>query len=415
LLLAAAIVQAGWMTVSPQAITLLYYCGLLGGMLLAWRFHSSRIAFALLAVFATQQAASLLRALPLVPGTAGWIVLQTIAILLPLTFLVIALTQERGFTAASTLPVLLLLFVEFVFVTVLYRAYEGGPLAGRAHHLAKVSWPGYVWFLLIGASAFLLLRSFLTRKPADGALFWSLSGAVLSLQFLNAARVSTLYSAAAATLLAVSIVENTYLLAYHDELTALPSRRAWNDALLRVQHPYAIAVVDIDHFKRFNDTYGHETGDQVLRLVAVNLARVTGGGKAFRCGGEEFAILFSGKNGGEVFDHLEQLREQVEKSRFRLRGDERRLTPRGPDRRNLRKALPGGSRQGLRLDRGMAKDLSVTVSVGLGWSSSEKSDPNSVLQTADKALYRAKANGRNRVETMTSTRPQGRAKSAGIA
>jgi two-component system, cell cycle response regulator len=57
----------------------------------------------------------------------------------------------------------------------------------------------------------------------------------------------------------------------------------------------------------------------------------------------------------------------------------------------------------------------VTVSIGLAWSAGEKSNPDSILQTADKALYRAKANGRNRVETMPSTRRQVRAKSAGIA
>ena len=104
----------------------------------------------------------------------------------------------------------------------------------------------------------------------------------------------------------MSIIENSYLLAYHDELTTLPSRRAFNDALLRLQDPYSIAVVDIDHFKRFNDTYGHDTGDQVLRLVAAGLSRVTGGGQAYRCGGEEFKILFPGKTTAEVVEHLEQ-------------------------------------------------------------------------------------------------------------
>jgi len=99
-------------------------------------------------------------------------------------------------------------------------------------------------------------------------------------------------------LAAGSIVETSYLLAYHDELTTLPSRRAFHDALLRLEAPYSIAMVDIDHFKRCNDTYGHDTGDQVLRMVASRLARVSGGGQAYRCGGEEFAILFSGKRTG---------------------------------------------------------------------------------------------------------------------
>ena len=157
------------------------------------------------------------------------------------------------------------------------------------------------------AAIFLLARFLITRKPADSALFWSLAAFFLSLRFTGTTRISVVYSATAASILAASIIENSYLLAYHDELTTLPSRRAFNDALLRLQNPYSIAVVDIDHFKRFNDTYGHDTGDQVLRLVATNLARVTGGGQAYRCGGEEFTILFPGKTTPEVVDHLEQI------------------------------------------------------------------------------------------------------------
>ncbi len=138
-----------------------------------------------------------------------------------------------------------------------------------------------------------------------------------------------MYAATAACILAASIIENSYLLAYHDELTTLPSRRAFNDALARLQEPYSIAVVDIDHFKRFNDTYGHDTGDQVLRLVASNLARVTGGGQAYRCGGEEFNILFPGKTTPEVVEHLEHLRATIESSEFRMRGRDRRQAARG--------------------------------------------------------------------------------------
>src|SRR5581483_6090610 len=107
-------------------------------------------------------------------------------------------------------------------------------------------------------------------------------------------------------------------MAYHDELTGLLARRAFNDALLALEAPYAIAVVDIDHFKKFNDTYGHETGDHVLRLVAARLARVSGGGKAYRCGGEEFSIIFPDLSVIEAVSHLERLREDIECSPFKV-------------------------------------------------------------------------------------------------
>jgi len=415
----AALLYSGWLTLPLPALSFLYYCALIGGMLLAWRFHSSRIFFALVVLFLAQQAIELFGGGRVSPGTPGWTALQAAVVLVPLDFILIALMQERGFTVSAIAPIGLFLFVQSVIVSVLCRAAEGLPSpVARAHHLATaVSLPGYAVPVFAAAGIFLLVRFLLTRKPVDSAFLWSLSAFFLSLRFTSITRVSTVYSATAACILAASIIENSYLLAYHDELTTLPSRRAFNDAILRLHAPYSIAVVDIDHFKRFNDTYGHDTGDQVLRLVAASLARVTGGGQAYRCGGEEFNILFPGKTTAEVVDHLQQLRATIESSEFRMRGGDRRQVARGPDRRNER--ARGRARKG-RAIRELAQEkvpapLSVTVSIGVATSAKEGSDPDLVLQAADKALYRAKANGRNRVETASVQRRRSRVKAAGIA
>jgi diguanylate cyclase (GGDEF)-like protein len=413
------LLYSGWLTLPFPALSFLYYCALIGGMLLAWRFHSSRIFFALVVLFLAQQAVELFGGGRVLPGTPGWTALQSAAVLVPLDFILIAMMRERGFTVSAIAPVCLFLFVESVIVSVLCRAAEGlssPPL--RVHHLAPpLSLPGYALPAFAAGAIFLLARFLLTRKPVDSALLWSLSAFFLSLRFIGTTRVSTVYSATAACILAASIIENSYLLAYHDELTTLPSRRAFNDALLRLQAPYSIAVVDIDHFKRFNDTYGHDAGDQVLRLVAAALARVTGGGQAYRCGGEEFNILFPGKTTAEVANHLEQLRAAIESTEFRMRGVDRRQNLRGPDRRNERTG--GRARKGQTI-RQLAREraptpLSVTVSIGVATSAKEALDPTLVLQAADKALYRAKANGRNRVETTSAPRRRNRVKTAGIA
>ncbi len=418
----AVLVYSGWLTLALPALSFLGYCALIGGMLLAWRFHSSRIFFALVVLFLAQEAIALFGGGRIAPGTTGWTAVQTAAVLVPLDFVLIALMHERGFTVAATAPVGLFLFAQSVIVAVLCRAAEGLPSPPvRAHHLATsvsapVSMPGYALLIFSGAGLLLLARFLVIRKPVDSALLWSLSAFFLALRFSGTPRIWTIYSATAACILAASIIESSYLLAYHDELTALPSRRAFNDALLRLQHPYSIAVVDIDHFKRFNDTHGHDTGDQVLQLVAANLSRVTGGGQAFRCGGEEFNILFPGKSTSEVVDHLERLRAAIESSTFRVRGNDRREVPRGPDRRNERtrgRARKGDSIRKLAQEKSPAP-LSVTVSIGVATSSKEKLHPEEVLQAADKALYRAKANGRNRVETTSSSRRKARAQ-AGIA
>jgi diguanylate cyclase (GGDEF)-like protein len=409
----ALLAYSGWLTLAVPALSFLYYCAVGGGMLMAWRFHSSRIFLSLLVLFLGQQAVGLFA------GQAHLVsmTVQAVAVLVPLDFVLIAVMHERGFTAASILPVAMLLFVESVPIAVFTSAASGEkPSPVPLHHLATMPLPRYALTVLVLAGIFLIARFLITRKPSDSALLWSLCSFAAALHFTGTPRVSVLYWAAAACILAVSIVENSYLLAYHDELTSLPSRRAFNNAMMRLQSPYSIAVVDIDHFKKFNDTYGHETGDQVLRLVASNLARVTGGGQAYRCGGEEFTILFSGKTTVEVTGHLEDLRKAIESSEFRMRGGDRRKVPRGPERR-----IPGSR---ARVSKGqairqLAEDkpsavLSVTVSMGVATSGKEPSDPDLILQAADKALYRAKANGRNRLETASSVR-SGRAKKAGIA
>jgi diguanylate cyclase (GGDEF)-like protein len=408
----ALLASTGWLTLAFPALTFLYFCALGGGMLLAWRFHSSRIFLSLFVLFLAQQAVRLYSGQPLTVATA----VQAVAVLVPVNFLLIAMMHERGFTVASIAPVGLLLFVQAVTVAVFCAAAEQKPSPNHAHRLVAASLPQYAVIVFACAVVFLAIRVLITRKPADSALMWSLSAFFLALHFTGNARVATLYWATAACILATAIVENSYLLAYHDELTSLPSRRAFNDALLRLQHPYSIAVVDIDHFKKFNDTYGHETGDEVLRLVASNLARVTGGGEAYRCGGEEFMILFPGKTTVEVASHLEQLRRSVESSVFHTRGADRRQVPRGPDRRNLQ--TRGRTKKGHAIRKLVEERsetaLSVTVSIGVATSARQEVDPEVVMRAADKALYRAKGNGRNRLETASSTR-KARAKTAGIA
>ena len=408
LLFAVLLANTGWLTLAQPALSFLYYSGIFGGMLLAWRFHSSRIFMALTVIFLAQQAAAISAGQPpYIPAT-----LHVLAVLVPTNFILVSLMQERGFTLESVGPLALFLFAQTVTVTVFCGA------AARVRNLsASTASPRYAIVILISVAIFLAARFLRNRKPVDSALFWSLGAFSLALQSATSARATSTYWAASGFILAASIIENSYLLAYHDELTTLPSRRAFNDALLRLRAPYSIAVVDIDHFKRFNDTYGHDTGDQVLRLVASHLGRVTGGGEAYRCGGEEFNILFPGKSTAAILEHLEQLREDIEKAEFRTRGaDDRRQVPRGPDRRNQRSR--GRQRKGDAIrklaEEKPASALSVTVSIGVATSTSDKAMPDAVLDAADKALYRAKSNGRNRVETASNLRKP-RTKAAGIA
>lgn len=415
LLAVAALLHTG--VIAPSAAVVSYaFCGvLIAGLLLAWRFHSSRIFFSLLVLFLAQQAISYFSSGRVSASGPGSMALAAAGLLLPLNFVLLSLEQEKGFTFSSVAPAGLFLFVQSVIVAVLCRPEPLVAASRAAHHPVLLAPLPFATLLAFAAAAVLLLIRFLLfHKPVESGLLWALAACFLALRFGGVGRIPSVYFAAAAFILAGSIVETSYLLAYHDELTTLPSRRAFHDALLRLEAPYSIAMVDIDHFKRCNDTYGHDTGDQVLRLVASRLARVSGGGQAYRCGGEEFAIVFPGKTTSDVVDHLEKLRADIQASRLRLRGADRRQESRGPDRRNQR---PRGRGYAIRqLSQATpSSEISVTASIGVATSEQGSESAEEVIKAADKALYRAKAAGRNRVETASAARRRSRTKSASIA
>ncbi|MGH9530536.1 MAG: diguanylate cyclase [Terriglobales bacterium] len=413
LLLASVLVLAtGAVRLSVSAIQFYLYAVCFAGFLLAWRFHSNRIFFALVTLLLAYRAIDFFSPGKPVFYGPGRIAFEAVCFLIPLNFIFVSFVRERGFAIPAIASRVALLFFESVFVAVISRPGERAgpglihnPIFGMGRtHLTNLPELGLVTFVI--AFGVLLLRFFLYRKPIESGLLWSAAAAFMGLQGGAISKNGTAYFATAGLILVSSIVENTYALAYHDELTGLPSRRAFNEALPGLTAPYSIAAVDIDHFKSFNDTYGHETGDQVLRLVARRLAAVSGGGRAFRVGGEEFSILFSGKPMKEVLEDLEILRATIEASSFRLReASERRAEPRGPDRRDYSRkktAIKGSDLRKLSETDGTA--LSVTVSIGVAEASSRTRDAEQVIQSADKALYRAKHAGRNRVEAFASRR-----------
>jgi diguanylate cyclase (GGDEF)-like protein len=413
----AALLHTGLLAPNVALVTYAFCAATIAGLLLAWRFHSSRIFFALLALFLAQQAIEYFSKGHVAASGPGSTALAAVGLLLPLNFVLLSFQQEKGFTFSSIAPPALLLFVQSVIVAVLCRP-EPSAATQRLHHaFAPAPLPFATLLAFAAAAVVLLIRFLLFHKPVEGGLLWALAASLLSLHFGGVGRIPIAYFAAAAFILAGAIVEMSYLLAYHDELTTLPSRRAFHDALLRLEPPYSIAMVDIDHFKRCNDTYGHDTGDQVLRMVASRLARVSGGGQAYRCGGEEFAIVFPGKTTSDVLDHLEKLRAAIEASKLHLRGPDRRQETRGPDRRNQRARGRAQTGHAIRqLSRVAAStELSVTASIGVATSRRENPSAEEVIQAADKALYRAKAAGRNRIETASAPRRRTRTKAAGIA
>ena len=428
LALAAALVNSSLFVQVAPSLHFYYVCAFAAGLVLAWRFNSSRVLFSLLVLLVAHRAVDFFAAGQFHTGP-GRTAVALAALLVPLNFIVFAAMRERGLIIAGIAPRFGLLFLESVVFAVLCRP-ENSP--ANPPHPGAAAIPLWILLLLtfVAAIAVFVRRFFQTRKPIEPGFVWSVAAVFMWLQFAPVGKASDAYVATAALILAASLIETSYVLAYHDELTGIRGRRAFNESLLSLDQQYAIAIVDIDHFKKFNDTYGHDVGDQVLCLVAKRLSQVGGDGQAFRCGGEEFAIVFRNTSAKEAFDHLDALRQIIEKSTFQMRGSERRAEAKAERTANasaekssnrrageLDRRKPAKKKAGLRRDGRIRPSsgaqlranqqpdhLSVTVSIGVAEPSTRYRQPEQVIQAADQALYRAKNKGRNRVE-LASTAP----------
>ncbi|KGY11569.1 diguanylate cyclase [Vibrio tubiashii] len=201
--------------------------------------------------------------------------------------------------------------------------------------------------------------------------------------FFHITYISSTMFSLAGILLLVYLLSASYELAFMDTLTEIPGRLALESDLKHLGRRYTVAMLDIDHFKSFNDTYGHDTGDDVLKLVASKLQTVGGKAKVYRYGGEEFTVLFKGKYAEDTRDHLELLRASIENYNMVLRNQD---------------ARPKDDKVGSK-KRGATKQqdyVNVTISIGVA-DSTESNKVSEVIKAADNALYKAKKRGRNRV------------------
>jgi len=430
LALAATLVNSSLLVQVAPSLAFYYVGVFVAGLLLAWRFNSSRVLFSLLVLLLAHRAVDFFSAGSVPTGYSltgpGRMAVALAALLIPLNFIAFASMRERGLVIAGIAPRFALIFFESVVFAVLCRP-ENSP--ANSHQAGAGAIPLWILLSFVAAIAVFIRRFFQTRKPIEPGFVWSLGAVFMWLQFAPVGKVAEAYVATAALILGASLIETSYVLAYHDELTGIRGRRAFNESLLSLDQQYAIGIVDIDHFKRFNDTYGHDVGDQVLCLVAKRLSQVGGDGQAFRCGGEEFAIVFRNTSAKEAFEHLDALRRMIETSAFHVRGADRRAAQSAEAGEDPRKDLRAGnsdrrksakkktSAAGLRRDgrirpssgaqprvNQQADHLSVTVSIGVAEPSTRYRQPEQVIQAADQALYRAKHKGRNRVE-LASTAP----------
>jgi diguanylate cyclase (GGDEF)-like protein len=214
------------------------------------------------------------------------------------------------------------------------------------------------------------------RNRTLGALVLTASRGAFDASFRRVLEI--LANQAAATISLIKDREQQRQLAVRDGLTGLYNRRAFNELLVtaianedrREGGRLGLVIVDLDHFKNLNDTYGHPAGDAALRSAARLLAQhLRKGDQAARYGGEEFVVILPGSDEKRAAQAAERLRSAIEKHRLVFEGAR----------------------------------IPLAASFGVAVWPADGREPEGLLASADRALYAAKEAGRNRVMTASRT------------
>jgi two-component system, cell cycle response regulator len=241
---------------------------------------------------------------------------------------------------------------------------------------------GYVYFIMVSAQGLVDEVIEGMTAGADDYLVKPLDPDDLQARLIAASRVTSLHRQLAAQRGELQSLNHDLAdIARRDALTGLGNRRALQEDLellearvARYGHRYCMALIDVDHFKSYNDAYGHQAGDDVLHAVAGQLqARARTGDALYRYGGEEFLCIFPEQSLASGTHAVERMRVAI--SRLAIPHDD---NPRGV----------------------------LTVSAGLAMLDPQQTRAaGAVLKEADVALYRAKQLGRNRVERVEASEP----------
>ncbi|MCD8544571.1 MAG: GGDEF domain-containing protein [Sulfurospirillum cavolei] len=313
-------------------------------------------------------------------GTAFW---HIVPLSCAIGYLLLYALQERGlfsaFGALRTTIAIAILGLSYAalvyFSPALQTALNTTLLPSFLHQLTQTN--DFTVIIVVIALLFIFLVSLLFNAYTQKAPFWMLAALCVSFLFRQEAHGFILYSLLASLIAISALVRDAYTMAYIDTLTGIPARRALEERFLHIGSNYLLAMVDIDFFKKFNDTFGHDIGDEVLKMVAKELSQVKNGGRAYRYGGEEFTIVFSGKKREDCIMALEEVRERIFRRGFVIRDQNR------PEQAPKKTPAP-------------AKPKKERLSVSIGAAQSFKGKtPQEIIKLADDALYKAKESGRN--------------------
>ena len=371
-----------------QPIAALPYIVFTFGLIFGWYFASSRMILSLLVLALAN------RAMVLFPGTdveqaaLGQTIVAITAFLVPLNLLAFSIFKEDSLTTLRGLTRILLVLVQPFLLFWLCLPDQ--------HDLASSFTREYVpslyteWTpipqpaLFAFATALLLhfIRFVLRRDPLEGGAIWALVAIFVAYHTSRYGWQPTNFFMAGGLILFVTLFQSFYRQTYRDELTGIPGRLAYEEAIAQLGKRFSVAIISIDQLTQYANIHGKSVSQQILKLVAPRVHAACSGGQIFRTTGEELTVLFPGKSTTEAMSTLETVRKTTEAINLILRG---------PDRvwQKERVTQKTGSRD---------RALPITLSIGVAEKVSDSATLTLVIKSAYRALYEAKGAGGNVVK-----------------
>ncbi|NLX63675.1 MAG: GGDEF domain-containing protein [Clostridiaceae bacterium] len=304
-----------------------------------------------------------------------------LSILFPVNTIWLSFSKERGILSTYGRNKALIIAAQLIWVFINIRIKSNVPLdQGIEQVYIGIKVPALILYIL--AVGILLSCYILRNRYMDLIYVAVLISSIIAFYLSNRIVLASIFISAIFVIMVIAMFDVSYSLAFYDTLTGVLSRRALEQELLKLgDRKYIIAMVDLDYFKKINDSYGHDIGDEVLKMVASVLNKTLQKAKVFRYGGEEFVVLFVGRGYNEVMKQLELVRRTIEKRPFIIRSDNRPVKK--PDEPAKYSKSKGKGK------------INITVSIGLAQKTDSLKTSYDVIKKADEALYKSKQSGRN--------------------
>ncbi|TKS59897.1 MAG: GGDEF domain-containing protein [Nitrospira sp.] len=357
------------------------------GLVFGWYLSSGRLILSLIMLAFADRAVILFPPTDPDPGSANHVIFAATTFLLPLNLMALSVIKEEAISTwrgVLRLPLVLIQPFLVLWLSLPEQASLALSLQQPLLPMLMVDWtalPQPTLLAFCGALLLIGVRFIVQKNPLDCGALWALVTSCAAFQGLHYGWSATNFLSAAGLILFLTLLQASHQQTYRDDLTGIPGKLAYEEAVANLGKKYVLAVVGIDQLKQYGNQHGKPVSEQLLRLIAQKIMAAADSGKVFRLAGEEFTILFPRKTATETLVTLEAIRKAVEQTTMYLRGRDR--------------VWEGG---GASHTGSSDEELVVTASIGLAEAGNSQSSLGLVTKIAYKALYEAKGEGGNLVK-----------------